>query len=128
MRVRVLAKELPALSLVSGLYNDLGSDTKKDPSSVGTLRSSVAQRRGTSPTSSLYRPCLNPDLTLEDVDDYGQYSMRIRYGICTMAESNGKKPEAEDALAFAVDGENYTASLETSPDYGCNQHEEREPS
>ncbi len=63
--------------------------------------------------------------TLEDVDDWGQHSMKLRYGTCMKAESNGEKPEFEDTLAFAVDGENYTASLETSPDYGCNQHQNR---
>ncbi len=54
--------------------------------------------------------------------------MKIRYGTCAMAESNGKETEAEDTLAFAMDGENYTASFETSPDFACNQHEEREHS
>lgn len=66
--------------------------------------------------------------TLEDVNEWGQHSMKLRYGTCTKAESNGEKPYDYWTLAFAVDGDNYTASLETSPKFGCNQHEEREPS
>lgn len=66
--------------------------------------------------------------SLEDVDRHGPESLRRRYGTCMMAESDGETPDVPETKAFAVDGENYTASLETAPDFGCVQFSGRSAS
>ncbi len=56
---------------------------------------------------------------------YSEWARR-RYGSCNLAESNGDNPKNPETKAIAIDGERYSASLMTAPDFGCNQFQAKD--